>query len=98
MQATAVSPNIAAAMAYIDGTPGWLEIYKAYEVLKDLPSSTANGDDVERLTQTANTMDNRHSPLTKTGGTPHRDPMTLHEAKRLIVRWLDAAVKDALEE
>ncbi|MEO0385227.1 MAG: hypothetical protein AAF234_16910 [Pseudomonadota bacterium] len=98
MQVAGASPNIAAGMAYIDGTPGWLEIYKAYEVLKDLPSSTAIGDDVNRLTQTANTMDNRHSPLTKKGGTPHRYPMNLHEAKCLIVRWLDAAVKDALGE
>lgn len=74
MRAATLSPDIGAALRYLEGKPDWVELYKAYEALKPMPSGGLPESEIKRFTQTANTA-HRHHPNQKTK--PHSCPMEL---------------------
>lgn len=93
MRAAALVPDIGAALRYLEGKPGWVELYKAYEAVKAMPSGGLSNAEIKRFTHAANTED-RHHPNDKTR--PHRRPMELWEARALITQWVSAAIDDIL--
>lgn len=95
MRAAALVPDIGAALRYLEGKPGWVELYKAYEAVKAMPSGGLSNTEIKRFTQTANTED-RHHPTDKTK--PHSRPMELWEARALITQWVSAAIEDLLSK
>lgn len=95
MRAAALVPNIGAALRYLEGKPGWVELYKAYEAVKAMPSGGLSSTEIKRFTQTANTED-RHHPNQKTK--PHSRPMELWKARALITQWVSAAIDDVLSK
>jgi len=90
MRAAAKSPQIAAALSYLEGKPDWVSLYKAYEALKNLPCDAVTRDEISRFTRTANTGGRRHHLGPKEN--PPEVPMTLNEAQNFILKWLSAAV------
>ena len=93
MRAAALVPDIGAAIRYLHGRPGWVELYKAYEAVKAMPNGGLSKAEIRRFKQTANAED-RHHPTQK--NTPHSRPMDLWEARALITRWVSAAIDDVL--
>jgi hypothetical protein len=93
MRAATLNPDIGSALRYMEGKPGWLELYKAYEAVRRLPNGGISRDEVGRFTQTANAGE-RHHPNPKIK--PHGRPMELWEARALITQWVSAAIDDAL--
>ncbi|MBU0739234.1 MAG: hypothetical protein KJ981_20185 [Alphaproteobacteria bacterium] len=93
MRAAALVPDIGAALRYLEGKPNWVELYKAYEALKPMPSGGLPEAEIKRFTQTANTA-HRHHPNQKKK--PHSCPMELWEARTLITQWVSAAIEDVL--
>lgn len=93
MRAAALAQDIGAALRYLEGKPGWVELYKAYEAVRRMPNGGISNSEVSRFTQTANTED-RHHPNDKRR--PHSRPMELWEARALITQWVSAAIEDVL--
>ena len=93
MRAASLEPEIGSALRYLEGKPGWFELYKSYEAVKKFPNDVTSKSEVKRFTQTAN-AGQRHHPNDK--NKPHRRPMELWDARALITRWVAAAVDDVL--
>lgn len=93
MRAAALEPDIGSALRYLDGKPGWFELYKAYEALRSMPNGGIPSSEIRRFTQTANAGE-RHHPNGK--NKPHKRPMELWEARALITQWASAAIEDVL--
>jgi hypothetical protein len=93
MRAAALEPEIGSALRYLEGKPGWFELYKAYEAVRNLPNGGISKSEITRFTQTANAGE-RHHPNDKTK--PHKRPMELWEARAFITRWVSSAIDDIL--
>lgn len=93
VRAAALEPEIGSALRYLEGKPGWFELYKAYEAVKKMPNGGISKSEITRFTQTANAGE-RHHPNNKKK--PHKRPMELWEARALITRWISAAIDDIL--
>jgi len=93
MRATALDPEIGSALRYLRGNPGWLELYKAYEVVRSMPNRGIPTSEIKRFTQTANAGE-RHHPNDK--NKPHKRPMELWEGRAFVTQWVSAAIDDIL--
>lgn len=93
MRAAALEPEIGSALRYLQDKPGWFELYKAYEAVRNMPNGGLSNGEIKRFTQTAN-AGNRHHPNEKIK--PHKRPMELWEARSLITQWVSAAIDDIL--
>ncbi len=93
MRAAALEPEIGSALRYLEGKPGWFELYKAYEAVRNMPNSGISNGEIKRFKQTAN-AEGRHHP--NDNNKPHKRPMELWEARGLITRWVSAAIEDTL--
>ena len=93
MRAATLNPEIGSALRYLEGKPGWFELYKAFEALDGLPNGGIAKKEISRFTQTANAGE-RHHPNARIR--PHPKPMELWEARALITRWVSAAISDVL--
>ena len=93
VRAAALEPEIGSALRYLEGKPGWFELYKAYEAVEKMPNGGISKSEITRFTQTANAGE-RHHPNNKKK--PHKRPMELWEARALITRWISAAIDDIL--
>lgn len=95
IRAATLEPALARSMSYMNSESGWVELYKAYEILKraELPQGSVSKSEIERFKRTANT-EARHAE-----GQFHRlpNPMTLKEARALLCRWLDAGIAHVLQ-
>ncbi|WP_373085704.1 hypothetical protein [Sneathiella sp.] len=96
MRAAKLDPRIACVLRYMEGNPGWVELYKAYEALKELPNGGIDKDEITRFRRTANSA-GRHHPNEKKHP-PHPKPMELWEGRAFITQWISAAIKDILEK
>lgn len=94
MRAATLNPAISSALDYLAGKPDWVELYKAFEPLRDsgLATNAVSKKELARFTQTANAAQ-RHS---KNRFTPPAKPMTIQEGRALISTWLEAAVAEVL--
>ena len=90
MRAAAADANIGSALRYLEGKPGWFELYKAYEALRKMPNGGISPDEIKRFTQTANAGE-RHHPNNKYK--PHKRPMEPSEARALITHWVEASIE-----
>ena len=91
MRAAMLEPKIGSALRYLEGKPGWFELYKAYEVVEEMPNGGLSNNEIKRFKKTANASGNRHhnsEPITR--------PMELWEARALISQWISAAIDDVL--
>lgn len=95
MRAAMLSPAISSALGYLEGKPGWLELYKAYEVLKNFPHPTIPKRHIDLFSHTANTGNRRHH-LNKRK--PPERPMELPEARKLITQWISDAIDHVLSK
>ena len=93
VRAAAVAPEIESVCGYLEGSPGWLELYKAYEAIRAIPGVNVKGSEARRFAQTANTGNRHHSGK---GAIPHKNPMTLGEARALVEKWVSTAVDEIL--
>lgn len=93
MRAAALEPEIDSALRYLQGKPGWLELYRAFEAVRNMPNGGISKNEIERFTRTANAGE-RHHPNDK--NKPHKRPMKLWEARALITQWVSAAIDDVL--
>lgn len=93
MGAATLEPEIGSALRYLEGKPGWVELYKAYEAVRYMANGGISNSEITRFTQTANTGE-RHHPHAKSR--PHKHPMELWEARAFITRWVSAAIDDVL--
>lgn len=93
MRAAALEPEIGSALRYLEGKPGWFELYKAYEAVRNMPNGGIPKSEIKRFTQTANAGE-RHHP--NDNNKPHKQPMALREARALMTRWVSAAIDDTL--
>jgi hypothetical protein len=93
VRAAALEREIGSALRYLEGKPGWFELYKAYEAVEKMPNGGISKSEITRFTQTANAGE-RHHPNNK--NKPHKRPMELWEARALITRWIAAAIDDIL--
>lgn len=94
VRAAALKPGIGDALDYLEGKPGWFELFKAYEALENLPNGGLSKKEIRRFTQTAN-AEERHL-VGKFE--PHPRPMDLWEARALITKWVSAAIEDVLAQ
>lgn len=93
MRAATLEPEIGSALQYLQGKPGWFELYKAFEAVRNLPNGRMSNSEIKRFTQTANAGERHHaSGKTK----PNKRPMELREARTLITQWVSAAIDDIL--
>jgi hypothetical protein len=95
MRAAALEPEIGSALRYLEGKPGWIELYKAYEAVQSMPNGDISNSETKRFTQTANAGE-RHHPNDKNKS--HKRPMELWEARALITQWVSAAIDDILQK
>ncbi|MGF1630203.1 MAG: hypothetical protein ACFCUT_12095 [Kiloniellaceae bacterium] len=93
IRAAILEPEIGSALRYLQSKPGWFELYKAYEAVRNMPNGGISSSEITRFTQTANAGE-RHHPNNKTKS--HKHPMELWEARALITRWVSAAIDDIL--
>ena len=93
MRAAALEPEIGSALRYLEGKPGWFELYKAYEAIRNMPNGGISNSEIKRFAQTANAGE-RHHPNDKIKS--HKRPMELWEARALITQWVSAAIDDIL--
>jgi hypothetical protein len=93
MRSAALEPEIGSALRYLEGKPGWFELYKAYEAVQNMPNGGISNSEIKRFTQTANAGE-RHHPKDKYKS--HKRPMELWEARALITQWVSAAIDDIL--
>ncbi len=93
MHAAKLNPEIGSAIRYLEGKPGWVELYKAWEALEHLPNGGISNSEIKRFKQTAN-VGERHHPDSKIK--PHSRPMELWEGRALITQWVSAAINDIL--
>ena len=93
MRAAALMPEIGSALRYLEGKPGWVELYKAYEAVRNMPNGRISIEEIKRFTQTANAGE-RHHPNDKRK--THKRPMELWEARAFITQWVSAAIDDIL--
>jgi len=88
--AAQLDERLAKALLYLHGEPGWIEYYKACEVLWSLPTPGIAEREKERLKRTANVYRHHRTPSAP------KVPMTLSEASGFIELWLDVAVAQVL--
>mgnify|MGYP006876577713 FL=1 len=93
MRAATLEPQIGYALGYLQDKADWVNLYKAYEALRNMPNGGISKSEITRFTQTAN-AGNRHHPNEK--NKPHKRPMDLWEARSLMTRWVSAAIDDFL--
>lgn len=93
MRAAALEPEIGSALRYLENKPGWIELYKAYEAIRNMPNGGISNSEIKRFAQTANAGE-RHHP-NDTHKLPKR-PMKLWEARSLIAQWVSAAIDHIL--
>jgi hypothetical protein len=93
IRAAALEPEIGNALRYLQGKPGWSELYKAHEAIRNMPNGGISKNEIERFTRTANAGE-RHHPNDR--NKPHKRPMELWEARALITQWVSAAIDDFL--
>lgn len=93
MRATMLNSEIGSALRYLEGNPGWVELYKAYEAVLEMPNGNISTKEIKRFTQTANVGERHHRDGKRK---PHERPMELWEARTLITRWISAAIEDIL--
>jgi hypothetical protein len=94
MRAAALHPGVAAAMTYLSGNPGWVDLYKAHEALRDgrLAPDAISASTLSRFTQTANAGERHREGKYD----PHPNPMPLWEARSLLITRLVAAIDEVL--
>jgi hypothetical protein len=95
MRAAMLDPEIATALNYMNGHPSWVELYKAYDLVKFRPNGGISKSEIKRFTQTANAgprhpADEDHRP--------HKRPMELWEARSLITQWISLVIDDVLSK
>jgi hypothetical protein len=95
MRAAALQPEIGSALRYLEGKPGWVELYKAYEAVRNMPNGGISISEIRRFTQTANAGERHHL---NDKSRPHKRPMELWEARALITQWVSAAIDNVLGE
>jgi hypothetical protein len=95
VHASILEPEIGKALKYLEGHPSWVELYKAYEAIRNMPCGNISKAEISRFTQTAN-VGNRHHMTKKSK--PHKSPMNLSEGYTLITRWIEFAIEDVLEK
>ncbi len=94
MRAAALSPDITSAIDRLAGEPDWVELYKAFELLRDskLAAKAISGTRLTQFTRTATTAqrhrENKFDPPDK--------PMSIEEARKMMVTWLEAAIAEVL--
>lgn len=93
MHAAALEPEIGNALRYLQGKPGWFELYKAFEAVRNMPHGSISNSEIKRFTQTTNASE-RHHPSNRRK--PHKRPMELWEARALITQWVSTAIDDIL--
>jgi hypothetical protein len=93
MRATALEPEIGSALRYLEGKPGWFELYKAYEAIRHILNGSISNSEIRRFTQTANAGE-RHHPNPK--NKPNKRPMELWEARALITQLVSTAIDNVL--
>jgi hypothetical protein len=93
MRAAALEPEIGSTLRYLEGKPGWVELYKAYEAVRNMPNGGISKSEIKRFTQTANAGERHHS---NDKNKPHKRPMELWEGRALITQWVSAAIDDIL--
>ena len=93
MRAAALAPEIGSALRYLRGSPGWVELYKAYEALQGRPNRGISKNEEERFRRIANAKERHHQ---NNKHNPHKHPMELWEARALVTRWVSAAIDDIL--
>jgi len=94
MSAVMLKPEIGSALRFLDGKPDWVELYKAYEAVKQMPNGGISENEIKRFKRTAN-AEERHGPgIVK----PHARPMELWEGRALITRWVSAAITEIGED
>lgn len=93
MNAVALEPNIGGALSYLAGKPGWVELYKAYEAIREMPSDGISKNEIKRFARTANAV-GRHHPSDR--NRPPSLPMELWEGRALITKWVSAAIEGVL--
>jgi len=94
MRAVTLNPEIGSALRYLEGKPGWFELYKAYEVVRLMPQDGISNREIKRFKQTANAGE-RHHPSNK--HKPHAKPMELWEGRALITQWISDAISEMEE-
>lgn len=96
IQAAERSAEIASAIRYLDDDAGWFDVYKACEALDGYPNPGISKKKLRLVKRTADwhrhhrSIDSKIEPIAK--------PMSLGEAKQLVVRWLDAAIADVIQD
>lgn len=95
IHAAALEPEIGCALRYLEDKPNWIDLYKAFEAVRDMPNGGILECEKERFTQTAN-VGNRHHPNDR--HRPHECPMELSEARALMMQWVSAAIDHTLAE
>lgn len=93
MRAAALEPELGRALSYLEGRPGWVELYKSYEAIRALPNGGISNTQIARFTQTANANERHHDKYK-----PHKHPMTLWEARIFITQWISASVDHVLAQ
>ncbi len=93
MRAVALNSQIGSALCYLEGTPGWFELFKVFEVVEHMPRGRISKTKVKLFTRTAN-AGNRHHPNKK--HIPPAKPMELWQARDMMTRWVAAAIEDIL--
>lgn len=97
MKAAQKEPRIASAIGYLSREATWYDFYKAYEALWPFSRVGISRNELKRFKQTANALDNRHSPHSPVGKKAPEKPMSEREARALLVRWLNNAINDVLK-
>jgi hypothetical protein len=95
MRAAALEPEIDSALRYLEGKPGWFELYKAYEAVRNMPNDGISNSEIKRFTQTANAGERHHA---NDKYKQHERPMELWKARALITQWVSAAIDDILSK
>ncbi|MFG1287569.1 hypothetical protein [Xanthobacter versatilis] len=89
MRAATLEPELGRALSYLEGKPGWVELYKSYEAIRALPNGGISKTEMARFAQTANASE-RHHPSEKYK--PNKNPMELWEARVFITRWIAGSI------
>jgi hypothetical protein len=95
MRAAALHSSISHAMNYLVGSPGWVNLYKCYEVLRDsnLAKKTISEKKLRNFTHTANTDERHREGMFN----PPLQPMPMWEGRSLMMSWLTAAIDEVLK-
>ena len=94
MRAATHNPMIGRALRYLEGEPGWFELFLAFEELEGTPNGGISKTKIILFKHTAN-AGIRHPPSKLT---PPKNPMLLAEGHALMIKWVTAAIEDTLAE